>query len=116
MVELDVAQVRVDLFGVVVAQLRIALIEGVEVEHLGWLDRHRFAVAARLLLLELLLLRELPLTGGALSRDAHVGRLRRDAPPRALRRRELRGVCSMSREGGGMGGSAGETAHAAGGG
>ena len=84
--ELEVPQVVVDVLRVVVAQLRVALAERVEVELVGF-DRHGLLATAGLLLLELLLLKLLlPLAGRPLSGDPHVGRLRhrRDARPRTL--------------------------------
>ena len=87
MFHLEAAQVVVDLLSVMVAKLRVPLAQRVQVE-LRRLDSHRFA-PARLLLLELLLLRCEALTLGArpLTGDAHVGRLRdwRNSRPQPLR-------------------------------
>ena len=85
MLELERAQVGVDLLGVVVAQLRIANVQRVKIELRG-LYRHRLT-AAGLLRQKLLLLERLALSRGALPRHAHIGWVGhgRDAPPpRAL--------------------------------
>lgn len=89
MLELERAQVGVDLLGVVVAQLRIANVQRVKVE-LSGLYRHRLT-AAGLLRQKLLLLERLALSRGALPRHAHIGWVGhgRDAPPP----RALRGLC-----------------------
>ena len=97
MLELERAQVGVDLLGVVVAKLRVSDVQRIEVE-LSRLDRHRLT-AAELLRQKLLLLERLALSRGALPRHAHIGWVGhgRDAPPRALRGLCLVGVVEANR-------------------
>ena len=103
MLQFKIAQVGVDLLGVVMAQLRVAHGERIEVERLG-LNNHVASAVTRwrglrllsddlLLLLRLLLLLLLllkALSGGALPRHAHVRRLCRGchARTRTLRKQE----------------------------
>ena len=75
---LERSQVRVDLLRVVVAELRVALRERVELEarDVRGLDCHRLAAARLLLLRRLLLLLQEALPRRPLARHTHIGRHR----------------------------------------